>query len=94
MSPFRNQTIFWQQLSPLSWSQKKKSSVSELGFCVIVFACRRSAIRTKLAGMTEFERKAAVARLRLKREEEKGELMGQRAALGAFFSVRHFTDLP
>ena len=49
---------------------------------------KRSEIRAKLLKMTEFERKAALARLRLKREEAKGELLAQRAALGGFFAVR------
>jgi hypothetical protein len=48
---------------------------------------KRAAIRQKLAQMTDFERSAAVARLRSKREEEKADLLAQRAALGGFFAA-------
>ncbi len=48
---------------------------------------KRAAIRTKLAKMTAFEKDAAVARLRAKREGDKEELMAQRAALGGFFAA-------
>lgn len=48
---------------------------------------KRAAIRAKLSTMTAFEKDAAVARLRAKREADKEELMAQRAALGGFFAA-------
>lgn len=48
---------------------------------------KRAAIRAKMSEMTAFEKNAAVARLRAKREADKQELMAQRAALGGFFAA-------
>lgn len=48
---------------------------------------KRAAIRAKLSQMSAYEKNAAVARLRTKREADKEELLAQRAALGGFFAA-------